>query len=311
MKITLCITIIIALSITSPVLCAGEVMDRIIAIVNDDIITLKEAEKHVRVEKEGRFVSINEYLTNLRLQEKIDLLIDDVLIRQQAKRLKIDIEEKEIEAIIENIKKQYLIDDAELNQKLKDDNISYEDFKVGLKGNLLRSRLLTRVISPEVNVTEQDLRQYYDRHKDEFINEEYRLQQIFVSGQRQDGQKRIAEAYRLLQEGKSFETVVQDFSDDKKGAETGGDIGFVKKADLIPQLREIAGMLSQGVHSSIITTPYGFHILKLVEKKKGETMTFEMAKDSINEKIIQEESEKRYKDYIVKLRKGSYIEVKI
>jgi parvulin-like peptidyl-prolyl isomerase len=286
-------------------------MDRIIAIVNDDIITLKEAEKHVQVEKDGRFVSINEYLTNLKLQEKIDLLIDDVLIRQQAKRLRIEVEEKEVEAIIENIKKQYLIDDAELKQKLKDDNISYEDFKLGLRSNVLKGRLLNRVISPEVNVTEQDLRQYYDKHKDEFIDEEYRLQQIFVSGQRPDGQKRAAEAYKLLQEGKSFEDVVKDFSDDTKSSAAGGDIGFVKKVDLIPQLREVAGFLAVGVYSSIITTPYGFHILKLVEKKKGETITFEMAKDTINEKVVQEESEKRYKDYIVKLRKGSYIEVKI
>ena len=83
-------------------------------------------------------------------------------------------------------------------QKLKDDNISLDDFKVGLKNNVLRSRLLNRVISPEVNVTEQDLRQYYDKHKDEFIDEEYRLQQIFVSGQREDAQKRIIEAYKLL-----------------------------------------------------------------------------------------------------------------
>lgn len=286
-------------------------MDRIIAIVNDDIITLKEAEKHVQVEKEGRFVSINEYMTNLRLKEKIDLLIDDVLIRQEAKRMKIDVEEKEVEGIIENIKKQYLIDDTELMQKLKDDNISLDDFKVGLKNNVLRSRLLNRVISPEVNVTEQDLRQYYDKHKEEFIDEEYRLQQIFVSGQREDAQKRIIEAYKLLQEGKPFEVVVKDFSDDKKSSATDGDIGFVKKIDLIPQLRDVAGMLSPGVYSSITTTPYGFHILKLVEKKRGETMTFEMVKDAINEKIIQEESEKRYNDYIVKLRKGSYIEVKI
>ncbi|HNQ47699.1 MAG TPA: peptidyl-prolyl cis-trans isomerase [Syntrophorhabdus sp.] len=310
MKIITCIVIVI-ISFIFPVLCAGEVMDRIIAIVNDDIITLKEAEKHVQVEKEGRFVSINEYMTNLRLKEKIDLLIDDVLIRQEAKRMKIDVEEKEVEGIIENIKKQYLIDDTELMQKLKDDNISLDDFKVGLKNNVLRSRLLNRVISPEVNVTEQDLRQYYDKHKEEFIDEEYRLQQIFVSGQREDAQKRIIEAYKLLQEGKPFEVVVKDFSDDKKSSATDGDIGFVKKIDLIPQLRDVAGMLSPGVYSSIITTPYGFHILKLVEKKRGETMTFEMVKDAINEKIIQEESEKRYNDYIVKLRKGSYIEVKI
>ena len=309
MKTTLCIAFF-ALSLVMPALCVGEVMDRIIAIVNDDIITLKEAEKHVRVEKEGRFVSINEYLTNLRLQEKIDLLIDDVLIRQQAKKFKIDVSDKEVEGIIDNIKKQYLIDDTELKEKLKEDNISYEDFVAGLRSNVVKGRLLTRVISPDVNLTEKDLRQYYDKHKDEFVDEEYRLQQIFVSGQR-DGQKRITEAYNLLQEGKSFEAVAKDYSDETKSATAGGDIGYVKKVDLIPQLLAAVVFLTPGVYSSIITTPYGFHILKLVEKKKGEMLTFEMARDSIHEKIVQVESEKRYKDYVGKLRKGSYIEVKI
>jgi len=309
MKITPCIAFFV-LSLVMPALCAGEVMDRIIAIVNDDIITLKEAEKHVRVEKEGRYVSVNEYLTNLRLQEKIDALIDDVLIRQQAKKFKIDVSDKEVEGIIDNIKKQYLIDDAELKAKLKEDNISYDDFIAGLRSNVVKGRLLARVISPEVNVTEKDLRQYYDKHKDEFVDEEYRLQQIFVSGQR-DGQKRVTEAYNLLQEGKSFESVAKDYSDDTKSASAGGDIGYVKKVDLIPQLRAAVVFLTPGVYSSIITTPYGFHILKLVEKKKGETLTFEMARDSIHEKIVQAESDKRYKDYVGKLRKGSYIEVKI
>jgi len=309
MKTTLCIAFFV-LSLVMPALCAGEVMDRIIAIVNDDIITLKEAEKHVRVEKEGRFVSVNEYLTNLRLQEKIDVLIDDVLIRQQAKKFKIDVSDKEVEGIIDNIKKQYLIDDAELKAKLKEDNVSYDDFIAGIRSNVVKGRLLARVISPEVNVTEKDLRQYYDKHKDEFVDEEYRLQQIFVSGQR-DGQKRVTEAYSLLQEGKSFESVAKDYSDDTKSAAAGGDIGYVKKVDLIPQLRAAVVFLAPGVYSSIITTPYGFHILKLVEKKKGETLTFEMARDSIHEKIVQAESEKRYKDYVGKLRKGSYIEVKI
>lgn len=310
MKTKLC-TVFLLLCLVIPGTGATEVMDRIIAIVNDDIITLKEAEKHVRVEKEGKFVSVNEYLTNLRLQEKIDLLIDDVLIRQQAKKLKIEVSDKEVDAIIENIKKQYLIDDQELRQKLKEDNISYEDFLTGLRGNVLKGRLLSRVISPEVKVSQEDLRQYYEKHKDEFTDEEYRLQQVFVSGQRSESQKRISEAYDLLQTGRPFEAVVLQYSDDTSSAAAGGDIGYVKKADLIPQLRSVVGFLSPGVYSSIVTTPYGFHILKVVEKKRGETLTFEMAKDSIHEKIVQEESEKRYKDYLAKLRKGSYIEVKI
>ncbi|OPY67588.1 MAG: Chaperone SurA precursor [Syntrophorhabdus sp. PtaU1.Bin002] len=310
MKTTLRTTIL-ALLLLMPVLGHGEVIDRIIAIVNDDIITLNELEKHVRVEKSGRFVSVNEYLTNIKLGEKIDLFIDDLLIRQQAKKLKIQVSDKEVDAIIENIKKQYLINDAGLKEQLKKENITYEDFIVGLRTNLLRSRVLTRVISPEVIVSEKDLQAYYDTHKDEYADEEYRLQQIFVSGQRPDARTRAEAAFKRLQEGKSFESVVKEFSDDTAGAGHDGDIGFVKKSDLIPQLREGIGPLTVGIYTSVIATPYGFHILKLLEKKSGETMAFEAAKESIHEKIVQEESEKRYKDYVSKLRKASYIEVKI
>ncbi|HBA56112.1 peptidylprolyl isomerase [Syntrophorhabdus aromaticivorans] len=310
MKTTLRTTVL-ALLLLMPVMGHGEVIDRIIAIVNDDIITLNELEKHVRVEKSGRFVSVDEYLTNIKLGEKIDLFIDDLLIRQQAKKLKIQVSDKEVDAIIENIKKQYLINDTGLREQLKKENITYEDFVVGLHTNLLRSRVLTRVISPEVIVTEKDLRTYYDTHKDEYVDEEYRLQQVFVSGQRPDARARAEAAFKRLQEGRSFESVVKEFSDDTTGAGHDGDIGFVRKSDLIPQLREGIDPLTTGIYTGVIATPYGFHILKLLEKKSGETMTFEAAKESIHEKIVREESEKRYKDYVNKLRKASYIEVKI
>ena len=87
-----------------------EIVDRIIAIVNDDIITLKEAEKYVQVETKGKYVSVNEYLRNIQLREKISTLIDGILIKQQARKLKISVSDREIDNIVANIKKQYLID---------------------------------------------------------------------------------------------------------------------------------------------------------------------------------------------------------
>ena len=311
MKTALRIITLLVVSLALPVAARCEVMDRIIAIVNDDIITLKESEKHVRVEKSDRFVSVNEYLTNMKLKEKMDLFIDDVLIRQQAKRLKIEVSDKEVESIVEGIKKQYLISDAELRDQLKKDNIPYEDFLVGIRTNVLKNRVLTRVISPEMSVTEKDLREYYENHKAEYIDEEYRLQQVFISGQRADAQKRALDAHKLLQQGKSFESVVKEFSDDTAGAGHGGDIGFVKKGELIPQLRAAVDLLTPPAYSDVIATPYGLHILRLVEKKRGDVMTFETAKEIIHQRIVQQESEKRYKDYISKLRQTSYIEVKI
>jgi len=303
----------ILLIILSLILPAGlhcEVVDRIIAIVNDDIITLKDVEHYVHVEKQGKYTSVNEYLRNLELKEKIDIFINDLLIKQQARKLKIDISDREIENIIENIKKQNLITETELREQLKKENITYKGFREGIRMNTLRSRVLARVISSEVNITENDLKEYYNKHIGEYKEEEYRLKQIFISGQRQDGAQRIMAAYKLLSEGKPFEEVAREFSDDPS-AKTDADIGYVKREDLMPQLKNPLALITQGSYTQVIQTPYGFHILKLIEIKKSDTLPFEVVKDAIREKIVFEESEKRYKEYIDKLRKSSYIEVKI
>jgi peptidyl-prolyl cis-trans isomerase SurA len=288
----------------------GEVVDRIIAIVNDDIITLKEVESYVYVEKRNQFTSIDEYLRNLQLKEKLDFFISGLLIKQQAKKLKIDVSDKEVESIIENIKKQNLITEIELKEQLKKDNITYENFAEGIRMNVLRSRVLTRMVSPEVKVTDAILRDYYDKHKDEFRDIEYHLKQVFVSGQRTDGNQRAINAYKLLDQGKAFEDVAAEFSDDPSGKQ-GGDIGFVKVEELLPALKESVKLLVPNTYTNVVETPYGFHILKLVKVNKTDLAPFEALKDKIHEQIVLQESEKRYNEYMNKLRLASYIEVKI
>jgi peptidyl-prolyl cis-trans isomerase SurA len=300
--------IIFFLSFTLP--ARGEVVDRIIAIVNDDIITLKELEGFVNVEKKNQFTSINEYLRNLQLKEKLDFFISALLIKQQAKKLKIEVSDREVESIIENIKKQNLITEIELKEQLKKDNISYDNFAEGIRLNVLRSRVLTRAVSPEVKVTDAMLKEYYEKNKDEYRDMEYHLKQIFISGQKSDGNQRAANAYKLLDQGKAFEDVAMEFSDDPSGKQ-GGDIGFVKVGELLPALNEALKLLVPNTYTNVVQTPYGFHILKLMEVKKTDLPPFETLKDKIHEQIVLQESEKRYSEYIDKLRQASYIEVKI
>jgi len=288
----------------------GEVVDRIIAIVNDDIITLKEVESFVHVEKRNQFTSLDEYLRNLQLKEKLDFFIGALLIKQQAKKLKIDVSNDEVESIIENIKKQNLITEIELREQLKRDNMTYDSFAEGIRLNILKRRVLTRVISPEVKVTDAKLKEYYEKNKDEFRDMEYHLKQIFISGQKSDGNQRAANAYKLLDQGKTFENVAIEFSDDPS-AKQGGDIGFVKVEELLPALKESVKLLVPNTYTNVVQTPYGFHILKLIEVNKTDLAPFEALKDKIHEQIVLQESEKRYNEYMNKLRQASYIEVKI
>lgn len=292
-----------------PFAASAEVIDRIVAIVNDDVITLQEVEKFVAVEKKSRYSSMNEYLRNMQLREKLDAFIEGLLISQQAKKLKVEVGEREVEATVEHIKKQNLVSDAELREQLRRENISYKDFTEGIKRSIVRKRVLARAIEQDVKFDEKQLRDYYTRHANEFKQEEYRLQQVFISGKRKDAAERSRQASSLLDKDKPFTEVAKEFSDEAQAE--GGEIGFVKKEDLLPELREAIRLLVPGTHTSSLRTPYGYHILKLVEVRKGEVPTFEAMQDNIKERIFREESEKRFKDYIAKLKSSSYIEVKI
>jgi peptidyl-prolyl cis-trans isomerase SurA len=293
-----------------PQVLRSEVTDRIVAIVNDDIVTLKEVERYVNVEKKGHYSSMYEYLRNLALREKLDVFVDGLLISQQARKLKIEVSDKEVEAAIENIKKQNLISDAELREQLKKENIGYADFVEGIKSGITRNRVLARSIAQDVVIDDKALRDYFDRHRTDFVQEEYRLQHIFVSRQKANGEERVREALKLLDGGRPFGEVAKEFSDDPSKDQE-GDIGFAKKEELLPELREAIKALTPGSYTRIIETPYGFHIVRLNEVRKGDSEAFETVKDKIKETLYRAESEKRYKEYVNKLRSTAYIEVKI
>jgi peptidyl-prolyl cis-trans isomerase SurA len=308
------LTRIIVVSLFITIACGiahAEVVDRVIAIINDDIVTLKDFEAFIKIEKRTtKYTSIDEYFRNLQMKEKLETFIEGTLIKQQAKKTGIVVTDQEVSGYIESIKKQNLITDAELKEQLKKDNVTYEQFKEGIKLNLLRTRLLMRVVSLEVSITENALKSYYDSHQDYFKEEEFHLQQIFISGKHQDIRERAEKAYKQLVAGTSFTEVARKVSDDPS-APQGGDIGFVKRSDLLPTLRDALNGLTPGAFSVVVPTPYGLHILKLIEVKQAGIVPYDEVKKTIRERMMIEESSKRYQDYIAKIKRSSYIEVKI
>jgi peptidyl-prolyl cis-trans isomerase SurA len=298
------------LMLLMPFAVRAEVTDRVVAIVNDEIVTLREVERFVTIEKKGRYSSMNEYLLSLALRDKVDTFVEALLITQQAKKLKIEVDAKEVDGAIENIKKQNLITDTQLREQLQKENIDFKDFRESIRLNMIRSRVLSRAIAQDVAVDDKNLREYYNQHAVDFVDEEYKLQQIFISGQNPGAQARANEAIKSLTEGKPFGEVASDFSDEPS-KDQAGDIGFVKKEELLPELREAIKLLIPGSYTRVTQTPYGFHILKLNEVRKGQPSDFESVKDKVKEALYQAESQRRYKEYIRKLRASAYVEVKM
>lgn len=293
-----------------PALCNSEIVDRIVAIVNEEIITLGDVEEFVEVEKAEKIKSIRDYFLGLKLREKLELLIEDRLIRQEAKRMGIEVGEGEIDQVVEGIKRKNLISDDELKENLKRENISYESFRQGIRDAIIRERVISRMVTPELNLDDRKLREYYDLHKDEFKEEEVRLRQVFISGVREDSRERAKKALSLIIKGVPFEEVAKEYSDEPSG-KYGGDIGFVKKNDLIPELRDALKGKAKGEITDIIRSPYGYHILRLEEIKGGNPPPFDEVKEEIKRRLILEESQKRYREFVEKLKRKSYIEIKL
>lgn len=293
-----------------PALCNSEIVDRIVAIVNEEIITLGDVEEFVEVEKAEKIKSIRDYFLGLKLREKLELLIEDRLIRQEAKRMGIEVGEGEIDQVVEGIKRKNLISDDELKENLKRENISYESFRQGIRDAIIRERVISRMVTPELNLDDRKLREYYDLHKDEFKEEEVRLRQVFISGVREDSRERAKKALSLIIKGVPFEEVAKEYSDEPSG-KYGGDIGFVKKNDLIPELRDALKGKAKGEITEIVRSTYGYHILRLEEIKGGDPPPFDEVKEEIKRRLILEESQKRYREFVEKLKRKSYIEIKL
>lgn len=309
---TLCLTITLLLALTafSGVPAQAEVVDRIVAIVNDDIITLKDVKRFVEVKAKGRFLSVNDYFLGLQLKDKLDVMVETMLITQQATKMKIEVGDREVEAFVENIRRQNLISEAQFREQLKGEGVNYKDFTEGIRKSLLKSRVLARVVAPDMFLDDAKLKDFYQQHIDEFKQSEFKLKHILVSGQKNDSHARAQQAYKLLQDGQPFESVAKEYSDDPSAAQ-GGDIGTVNQDELMPELKSALDLLLPGSFSHPIRSQYGYHIVLLVEAKKTQALPFEDVKDKIRDKLVQVESERRYKEYLQKLRASSYVEVKV
>lgn len=306
--LTLTLLLVLASFPGSP--AKAEVVDRIVAIVNDEIVTLRDVQRFVEVKAKGRFLSVNDYLLGMQLKDKLDAMVETMLITQQAAKMKIEVGDREVEGVIENIRKQNLISDDQFKEQLKSEGIGYKDFTEGIRKSLLRNRVLARVVAPDLYLDDTKLKDFYQKNINEYKQSEFKVRHILVSGQRNDSNARAQQAYKLLLDGQAFESVAKEYSDDPSAAQ-GGDIGTIKQEDLMPELKGALDLLLPGSFSHPVRSQYGYHIVLLVEAKKTQALPFGDVKEKIKDKLVQIESERRYKEYLQKLRTSSYIEVKI
>jgi peptidyl-prolyl cis-trans isomerase SurA len=301
---------------------APAVIDRVAATVNGDVVTLGElVERSGEEYRRAAAAAAGPERDSARrkaLRRAFDEVVTEKLLASQAAELGLEATDAQIDAAIEDIKKRNGLDEKRLDEALAQQNLDRVSFRKQVRGNLETYNLLGFKIRNRVKVTDEDLKNFYQRHASEFAGEEeINVRHIFLPlpdgvGAAEEAKVR-ALGERTLQRlagGEDFTAVAREVSKGP-GAQDGGDLGWLRRGVVQKALEDAAFALKPGQVSGIVRAPPGLHILKLVERRRGGAKTFEEAKEELRERLSNEQLDSHKAQYIEELRRDALIDLKI
>lgn len=297
----------------------AEICNRVVAIVNNEMITLHELNAKIK-ELTGLdpadLRKRDEKIYFETRQKILDLLIDKKIADEKIRELRIEVAEKEVDAAIERIKKENYLTHEDLLMSLAKQGISYELYRESIKNEFERTQLIHIEVKSKIIITEERIKEYYDEHRDDFECEEgVHLAAIFLSREDASSQdetsafcRKAEEILLRLKNGEDFAELAKRFSRGA-GADEGGALGFFKTAQLDPQLKEIVENMSPGDVSEPVIRPNTIQIIKLVEKQEKRLKPVDEVRDAIYSALYREEVNKRYSSWIKGLREKAYTKI--
>lgn len=327
LSVHIVLTLFISLSATP---LKAEMVDRVIAVVNNDVITLSDLD----AEGGSTFRKIAATTSSANLEAELaaaradilETLIDKRLINQKAAEKKITVSEAEIDTVFDNILQRNNLTKEQLLAKLEEAGVDEKAYRVTLNTQILQNKLVGADVTSKIVVTEDMILDYYDTH---YISQEnsggYYLLQIGCSWEdaenpdapkaaqyanKVDAQKRAEKAHKLATSGKDFAELARTYSD-LPSKEDGGDIGTFQLDDMAADMRAAVSGIKPGDISEIIETSSGYQFFKLVSSGEDAIVkkaSYEAVKDSIKQELFDQEAKKAYAEWVKQLKDQAYIQ---
>ncbi|PIV05358.1 MAG: hypothetical protein CO013_12060 [Syntrophobacterales bacterium CG_4_8_14_3_um_filter_58_8] len=298
------------------------VADRIVAVVNDEVITLSELnnafepyQERVTANVQGpdREKALGETKTTL-----LNRMIDNLLMEQESRKTGITVRNEEVTEAIDDMQKQRKISPDEFRKAMQREGITLDAYRNDIRDQLMRMKLIRRDIKSKVAVTDEEIGEYYRKHREDYEGKEaVRIRQILLLLPKEENpaakEKLRADAdaiHKRLLNGEPFELLAAKFSQGPAAAE-GGDIGYIEKGMIHAEVEDAAFRLPLNQISGVIESSVGFHIIQVVDRRGAGVKAIENVREEIREKIDREKMEKKFGEWLEELRKKSHIEIKL
>lgn len=299
----------------------NEIVDRIVAVVNNDIITYLELQNELRPYEEkikaSGYTQENERKMIYKVRnELLNTLIDRKLTDQEIKRYGLKVSDAEIDQNIEQIKSDKLWTDEEFREALKGEGMTLEAYRKGLKEQALRAKLVNVAVKSKIVITKTDIEAYYEEKAERYKGSaEYHLRNIIMkvpgdadSSQKKAIRRKMEDVRELLHSGDSFETLAQQYSESPL-AKKGGDLGLIDFKSFSPQIQKALQGLQIGQSTEILDTDQGYQIFFIEDIVQEDERTLEEVYTEIERALYNEVVEKEILAWLEDLRKTAHVKI--
>jgi len=300
-----------------------EVVEEIVARVNNEIITFSEYQKAMQsllqeVEQDCPNCSQDRIQAEVQNRQKNLLrdMIDRQLLVERAKDMNISVETDVVKRLDEVRKENKLASLEELEKDVEGQGLSWEDYKTQIRNGLLTQEVIRREVGGRMDIGSDEIKKYYEEHKSEFVRPEtVALAEILLSTEGKDPQETAAvrtkaeDLHSRLVKGEDFTTLAKRYSEGSTAAD-GGYLGEYERGQLAKQLEDAVFGMEKGQITDVVQTKTSFEILKVLQHFQAGQQPLEKVEGEISDVIYRQRMEPALRDYLAQLREESYVTVK-
>ena len=301
----------------------AELVDKVAAVVDEQVITLSEVERRAAPELRQSFNERDpQKRTAMRraaMEGALESLIAEKLLEREMEEHGITVGDQEVELGLEDVRRQNNFTPEQFEQALRQEGYTVQSYKEFMRKHLRRMKLVNLKVRSRVKVSEKDLRAEYDRwarmeQSDPEVHARHILVRLGKDATPEQEGEALAKARTLAEEarkpGVDFAQLAREKSEGPS-KDDGGDLGFFKRGMMLPDFDRVAFSLPEGGVSDPVRTHFGYHVIKVEERRSAALPSFEEVKAQLQDNVLRSQLEKYTEQYVKELRQKANVEIRI
>lgn len=289
------------------------------ADINGIAIPYKEFERQLDMFKQqalkGNVGQLPDAINDRLKEQVIQKMVADELLFQEATKQGVKADSKKIETQMTSIKNRFQ-DETKYQEKLKEAGLTEEKLRNQIRRQVVIGELIKKEIAPQVNVTPQDAKKFYDENPEKFRKpERVRAQHILMKVAKGDSEDKKAEAREKLKKlqkrilaGEDFSNLAREHSQGPSNVR-GGDLGYFTKGQMVKPFEEVAFRLAPNEVSDIVETQFGYHLIKVLDHQPQSASPYEAVEKKLISVLFNEQLQEKLEPYVLTLREKAKVQV--